>query len=459
MGWVVLPILTFGSDDLLDPSRLSLLPLTRRQLMTLLGVGALVGVAPIATTVASVGLLPATAHSAVSGLVAAVAVILEVALCIIASRATVAALSRVLRSRRGRDVGVALAALVALSAQIINPLISVGERGGTRTLDNVAHALQFTPPGLLATAPGRPIGPAALSLLVVAVLIAGLIWWWERSLNRILVTPESSGGTRRRGTALVPRPFRPFLRPGRVGAIAAKDLRYLTREPKRLVAFVISVLLPVLIAITSSITFGHRPPSATVFVVCGVALLNGLGGANRFGMDGSASWMLISTHTRRGDSRRDVLGGDLASMLAATPAILVIGLAAAGVSGSARNLPAALGMAFALLATMVGASGLVSVLAPYPVPESRNAFGAGSTGQGCAAGLYLFIALGGCVVGCLPLLLLLVPSFFSPAFGFALLMVGPVYGLALGELLRRGAVRRWTDRAPEILQIVSAPVG
>jgi ABC-2 type transport system permease protein len=296
-------------------------------------------------------------------------------------------------------------------------------------------------------------------LLVVAAEVGALIWWWERSLTRILVQPESSGGTRRRGTALIPRGFRAFLRPGRVGAIAAKDLRYLTREPKRLVGFVISVLLPVLIAITSSISFGHRPPSATVFVVCGIALLNGLSGANRFGMDGSASWMLITTGTRRGDARRDVLGGDVAAMLAATPVLLVVGLAAAGVSGSARNLPAALGLAFALLATMVGASGLVSVLAPYPVPESRNAFGAGSTGQGCAAGLYLFLALGGCVVGCLPLLLLLIPSFFSPMFGLALLVVGPLYGLALGEIVRRAAVRRWTDKAPEILQVVSSPLG
>ena len=42
LGWAVLPILTFASDDLLDPTRLTLLPLRRVDLMTLLAVGALV---------------------------------------------------------------------------------------------------------------------------------------------------------------------------------------------------------------------------------------------------------------------------------------------------------------------------------------------------------------------------------------------------------------------------------
>ena len=38
-GWTGLPGLTFAADELLDPARLSLLPLTGRQLVTVMGVG------------------------------------------------------------------------------------------------------------------------------------------------------------------------------------------------------------------------------------------------------------------------------------------------------------------------------------------------------------------------------------------------------------------------------------
>src|SRR3954462_14849746 len=47
--WISLPVLGFGSDETLDPSRLALLPLTRRQLMGGFLAASLVGIAPVAT--------------------------------------------------------------------------------------------------------------------------------------------------------------------------------------------------------------------------------------------------------------------------------------------------------------------------------------------------------------------------------------------------------------------------
>jgi hypothetical protein len=62
------------------------------------------------------------------------------------------------------------------------------------------------------------------------------------------------------------------------------------------------------------------------------------------------------------------------------------------------------------------------------------------------------------LVICLPLLALLVPGLLtgSPWWGLALLLVGPGYGWAVGAVLRRTAARRWAQRAPEVLQILSA---
>jgi ABC-2 type transport system permease protein len=462
-GWVVLPILTFGSDDLLDPARLALFPLTRRALLTVMGVGALVGVAPIATTVAALGLLPATGSDPVSYVVALLSVVLLLALCVSASRATAAALSGLLRSRRGRDLGVVLAALVGLSFQLINPLLQIAAghgNAGERAFHGLAGPLRWTPPGLLATAPGRSLPAAAGSLLVVAAVVAALLVVWERSVRRSLERAEITGSRRRRGTALAPRGVP--VPAGRVGAIMAKDLRYLVREPRRLVAALTAVLLPLAVALGPLVLAGGRPSGALVFVVCGIGMLSAISsGSNRFGMDGSATWLLLSSAIDQRDARRDLIGGDLAIATVTIPALLLIGGLLAAVTGGWVYLPPALGIAFALLGIGVAVSGLIAVSAPFAVPPSQNAFGSGGAGQGCTAGLLTMVALAAELAVCLPLLALLLPALLVPSrvFGVALLVVGPAYGLAVGAFLRRKVASRWADRAPEVLQVLAAARG
>jgi ABC-2 type transport system permease protein len=457
-GWVVLPILTFSSDDLLDPARLALLPLTTAQLLTVMGVGALIGVAPVATTVAALGLLPATGGGPASYPVALIAVVLLLALCVSASRACAAALSGLLRSRRGRDLGVALAAIVGLSFQLINPLVQVALRrggAGQGALHGLAGPLRWTPPGLLAAAPGRPLPAAIGSLLAVAVMIVVLLVLWERSVRRSLERAEVSGGRRRRSTTLAPGGIP--LPAGRIGAIMAKDLRYLTREPRRLVTAITTSLLPVLAFLAPVVLNGTRPAPGLVFAASGIALLGGLTGGNRFGLDGTATWLLLSSAGDPRDARRDLIGGDLAVASVTVPSIILIAAAIAAVTGGWLYFPPAVGVALALYGVGLGISGLLAVNAPYVVPQSQNAFGGGGGGQGCAAGGLTLIAMMAEVAICLPLLGLLLPAlvFSSPAWGIALLLVGPAYGLVLGAVIRRLAARRWQARAPEVLQILA----
>lgn len=459
VGWVVLPVLTFASDDLLDPARLALLPLTRRQLLTVMGVGALIGVPAVATTVAALGLLPATAHGLAAALVALVSVVLLLALCVTTSRAVAAALSGLLRSRRGRDLGVVLGALVAVGFQAVNPLLRAAERRG-RTGQSVLHpladGLRFTPTGLLATAPGRPLPAALLSLAAVAALVVVVLVGWERSVRRSLERPDSSSGSQRRhSTALAPR-WVP-LPGGRVGAVAAKDLRYLVREPRRMVAALTSVLVPVLAVGLGPVAMsGSRPRPGLVFVVCGAALLASLGGANRFGADGSASWLLMATATSPRDARRDLLGGDLAVAVVNVPVLVLLAAGLAALTDGWSYVAPAVGLALALLAVGVALSGLIAVTAPYAVPPSQNAFSSGGAGQGCAAGALTLLALAGAALTCLPLLALLLPALGSPTWGLVLLVVGPAYGLGVGWLVRAGAGRRWAARSPEVLQVMVA---
>ena len=461
-GWVVLPILTFTSDDLLDPARLALLPLTGRQLLTVMGVGALIGIAPFATVVAALGLLPATGTGPTSYLVALIAVVLLLALCVSASRAVTSALSGLLRSRRGRDLGVAFAAVVGLSFQLINPLLQVALRSGKHgqdSLHGLGGPLRWTPPGLLAAAPTRPLPAAIGSLLLVAALVAVLLLIWQRTVRRALERTEVSGTRRRRNTSLAPRGLP--IPSGRTGAIMAKDLRYLMREPRRLVTTVTGVLLPVLaIVLGPSLLEGGRPPAGLVFAVCGIGLLSGLIGGNRFGLDGTATWMLVSSATDHRDARRDLLGGDLAAMIVTGPILVLLAVLIAAVTGGWSNLPPALGLGFGLYSVGVGISGIVAVNAPYIVPETQNAFGGGGGGRGCTAGILGVAAMLAEAAICLPLFVLLVPALVSgPLWGFVLLGVGPLYGLALGDGLRRVAARRWSSRGPEVLEVLTSGRG
>ena len=140
--------------------------------------------------------------------------------------------------------------------------------------------------------------------------------------------------------------------------------------------------------------------------------------------------------------------------LVAVPALLLVaGLLA--VIAESRHLPSALGLALALAAVTIAASGLVAVRAPFPVPETTSAFGTGSPGQGCSAGLLTLAALLASAALCLPLLALLIPALSRPGYGIALLIAGPAYGLAVGSVLRGIAARRWAVRGPEVLGVLA----
>jgi ABC-2 type transport system permease protein len=463
VGWAVLPILTFASDDLVDPAKLALLPLSRRQVVVVHGVGALVGVAPVASLIALSGVLIGTASGLGSLLVALVAVVLELALCVVLSRTVVAALSRLLRSRRGRDLGVALTALVAISVQLVNPLLSrvSGSPDAPSNLRRVADVLDGFPPGLLASAPraardGRWLAAIA-HLLVAAGAVLVLVALWERSLRRAEEVPDATTGRKEKASsALVPSWLTAVVPSGRAGAIAGKDLRYLAREPRRLVQLVTSTLLPAIVIVVSPALSARQVSHGMVFTVCGIALFYGLQGSNRFGQEGTASWMLVAAGTDLRSARRDLVGGDVASALVGVPLVVVVGVAIAAFTDGWSLLPAALATALAVLTVSFGGGGLLSVLAPFPVPEGpRNAFSNGGGGQGVAAG---FLGLGimlGVLIACTPLLALLVPAVHGHRV-WLLVLVAPLYGLAVGAGCRELAARMWAQRSPEVLLKVNA---
>ncbi|MGZ6793782.1 MAG: hypothetical protein ACXVFV_12565, partial [Mycobacteriales bacterium] len=437
--------------------------LTTREVLTLHGVGALLGVAPLATAVALLGPVLGTGGSPGSWAVALLALPLELALCVVLSRTVATSLSRLLRSRRGRDLGVALTALVAVGGQLLNPVLQRAGRssGAQQQLHRVAEALDRLPPGLLATAPrlareGR-YAAAALHLLAGAAVVAALLALWARALRRSEDTVDATSSPPRRATSLTPRALARLLPAGRVGAVASKDLRYLARDPRRVVQVVTGTVFPALfVVVTPALSDGGGLDPRMVFATCGVGLLAALAGSNRFGQDGTATWALVASGADRQAARRDLLGGDLALALVVVPLVVLSGVVIAAVCDGWHYLAAAEGAGLAVFGTAVGATGLVAVLAPFPLPEgSRTAFSNGGGGQGLTAALLSFAMMAAVGAASLPLLLLLVPTLH----GTLLLVLGPVYGLALGSLAREGAARVWAARGPEVLLRLAARPG
>lgn len=462
VGWTVVPVLTFAGDDLLDASKLSLLPLSPRDVLVLHGVGAFVGPGPVATLLVLGGLAVATAHGTAGWLLALVVVPLALALCVVTSRTVAALLSRLLRSRRGRDLGVALTALVAVSAQVANPLLSrvAGQEGAEQGLHRVAQVLGVLPPGLLASAPSTASdGRVLLALgkvLVVLAVLAALLLTWERALRRAAETVDGTTSAARPRRPLVPPLLELLAGPGRVGAVAAKDLRYLVREPRRLVQLVTSTLLPAVLVAGPALSSAQGLSAGTVFGVCGIAAFAGQSGSNRFGVDGTATWALVASGGDRRAARRDLLGGDLATVLVTLPLLLLAGTVLAALSDGWRYWVPAEGLAVGVLAVTVGTAGLAAVFAPFPVPDTRsNAFGGGSGGQGLLAVGLVLATMAASVVVLLPLLVLLLPALHGGN-GVPLALTAPLYGGLVGAGARELAARSWARRGPEVLLALSA---
>ena len=148
LGWAALPLLGFGSDETLDPSRLALLPLSRDEMVGGLLGAALVGPAGAATTIGLAGATIALLPASPGAIVVVVAAAVQLAMCAALSRSLVTSLSAVLRSRRGRDLRIVLIALIAFAPEALR--LAIGDRsfGDVSALRPWAHAMSWFPPVL-----------------------------------------------------------------------------------------------------------------------------------------------------------------------------------------------------------------------------------------------------------------------------------------------------------------------
>ncbi len=489
VGWAVLPLLAFGTDETLDPARLALLPLSRRSTITGLVAAALTGIGPLVTFVVLLGTVAAAAAGPASVAVGLLAVALELALCVTGSRALTTAFSGLLRSRRGRDLGIVAGALLTFAVVGGNIALQRSLLIGTfgTSLGTLARIVRWAPPGMVAHAIGdaaRGNYFAALPELAVgAVTVAALLWAWMTVLGRALISPDSSTLASRRPARAAALPLSlPALSPGPAGmpprmvaaglarlrperasralTVAVKELRYSWRDPRRKAGW---LGLGMAVVVTLSVSrFGTGPGglagvAGPVLIVAAIygGTIAGIQSANQFGLDGSALWLNVAATSRPQDLRADLAGKNLASALVAMPVFAVLYTALGLLTRQATYPASAFGMAACALGITLGITSVASILMPYAVPERRaSAFGGGGTGRGCLAALANFTIMVLAVVVLSPVLIMLVILHT----GLWLLLVGPGYGAAIAWAGRRAASDIGFRRLPELLTEVSRAI-
>jgi ABC-2 type transport system permease protein len=457
LGWALLPLLSVGSDETLDPGRLVLFPLRRTTLMRGLLGASLVGPAPFAVTAICRG--AAAGFLAVGGWLAVPAVAILLVLSAVTARALSTTLAAGLSSRRGRDALIVFASVFFLAIQGVRFIRwdAIGPAGYER----VDTVLRWTPPGMLGQAAfdssqGRHL-LALLELIPPLLIIPLLVAWWARVLDRS-VTRVADGETRPsrlRPTTELPLLIDalPFLARAPWGAVTAKELRYLGREPRRKVNLVNSIIigvgLPVWAALHAS---GDGRGKAVLLATLG-AYIAVLGSSNQYGLDGAAAWLdMVAGRT----ARTVLIGKNVAVAIVVLPIVVVVGTGVAALTGGWVYLPGAVGFALAGVGAGVATGNVISVRFPLRLPESRSPFAGAGGGQGCSTGLVLTVCL-------LAQNLLLLPvvgaGLISVALGPAALVVTVPLALAYGALLWWGGLTFATtyadDHQPELLALVS----
>ncbi len=363
VGWLFAPVLSGGGDETLRPEHFALLPLSPRQLAGGLLGAAFVGVPAVVTGVAFCGLVLHASGAHV--LVAVPAVALQLTFVVLLSRVVIAALGAVLRSRRGRDLGILLTAVAGMSGFAVQALVrAFGPALAEGNSPVLSGVLRWSPSGwgTVAVTSSWPVALACLAGL--AALNAALLAVWGALLvRRTTRVPASSAPELRR--SWLPRTP--------VAAVVGKELRTWGRDARRRVALLSTVLVGVVVSVGPLLSGDGEPsPFGGLALVAFGTLLAG----NLYGMDGSALW---HTLVAPGAERVDVRGRQLAWLLVLGPVAVLLAVVLPAVSAPA-SYPWVLGLVPALLGGGSGLVVLLSVFAAYPMPDQRaSPFATGSS--------------------------------------------------------------------------------
>ncbi len=425
LGWVVAPLLALASDNTLDIDRLSLFPLTGRQLMPGLLLSAAVGPGGLFTALVLLGVFVGTTPTGLGAVPVALVVALEFLFFMALSRLVSTTLSAATSKRRWRDVALFVGPLLALvingGVQLLNRRFT-DDSGQFSTDPQSAFLIalrriaRWLPTGWGAQAihgaQSSSFVAPLLGVVATAALIGVTVVLWWRAIQAATTNPATGGGPKRGvRTALFPRAVR-GLPKNALGGIVAKELRYSWREPRRRAAL-LGLLTPALFPLLRLNDAAGAGPR--LCLLAALPMLTAGANPNLFGFDGDRYWTDVVAAV---PTRVELLARTLARALVTVPMGLVLLAALVVFTRSPAGALPALGLMAAVLGVASGYSAIASVRAPFPMPDvgRGNVFGSGGSGGGSAGGLASLAVVFGTMLTVSPLLIAayVVPS-DSPA--------------------------------------------
>ena len=443
VGWSFAPVLTGGGDETLRPEHFALLPLSSRQLAAGLLGAAFVGVPAVVTAVAFCGLLLRASGAHV--LVAVVALPLQLVFVVLLSRVIMAGLGAALRSRRGRDLGILLTALVGMSGFVVQLLVrAFGPALTSGDSPVLSTVLRWLPSGWGTVAVSSSWAVAVACLAGLAALNLLLLVLWGALLARRTTRVDAVAGAVRQ---------RAFGSRTPLGAVVNKELRTWARDVRRRVALLSMLVVGTIMTLGPVLSGDGRPsPYSGLAVVAFGALMAG----NLYGMDGSAMWHTLVVP---GAETVDVRGRQVAWLVVVGPLALLFAIVLPAVTDPAV-FPWVLGLVPALLGGGAGLVVVLSVFTAYPMPDRKASPFASGGSPGLVRGLTQ--------IGITLLLAVVVLPVVAVVLIGALLdlpvveWLGVPVGIGIGVLLFWWwgglAARRLVRRGPELLAEVSKPV-
>jgi ABC-2 type transport system permease protein len=448
LGWIIIPLISTGIDQVLDPSRLITFPIPRRQLLVGLALCGVLGIPGIITTLGAAATAATWWQHPLAAAAALVCAAIGVLTCVVASRAVIALGARLSSGRRFREIG---GIVIFIPLVLLGPIIIAttnGIRGAADALPGLASSLAWTPIGAVWAVPsdiamGDPTA-AGLHFAIAAATLAALwlLWGWsiERSLAVAPHTASRRTTTNKLGVFSVV-PATP------AGAVAARSLTYWFRDPRYLRSLIIVPLVPALFIFYSSIgnSFGMVNAAGPI-----VAFLLSLSIFSDVSYDSTAFAVHVATGIR---GVADRAGRAAALATFAIPAVIVITILSVWVTGSWAMLPGLLGLSLGILLSGLGLSSVTSARVTIPVPAPGDSPFKSPPGAGFTTMITSFATWG--ILG-----VLILPELIAAIIGFATGQVlfgwiALVLGIGLGCMFTVIGVRVgggiFDRRAPELL--------
>ncbi len=449
-AWLFAPLAFGGQDDTVDPSRLSLLPLTDRELQVSVLAAALVGFLPLAMVAVLASVAVGYSRGWATPLIL-LAVVLQFGVCLLAGRTLSAALAFAAKSRRGRDVALMVASLGAVGLWGATQSLAFVS---TRTYVRILRVLELIPAGMGARAivdarTGHP-GASVARLVGVATATGALyaIWAW---LFRKNLLPRTVPRRRRKGpsAAVLARRGAASASPQSLWRVLlTKELRYLARSPQRRASLVVGMVLGgpfLLVQFFSKTVFPESVYLAPLAVVFSLGAVN-----NLLGFDAPSLWLEVTSGAR---FRTIVMCRSLATapfvILPIATSATVMGV----VAGFGRHYIVVLILTVVGCGVPLGVGCLASVLVPFPQQDADDPFSnkRPTTGEGCLVGLVTGTTLAITFIALAPIVLVAIRLGGSLESLVALCVLTGTYSWVVWFLCADFSGRRAERRSSELL--------